>query len=97
VTATYELRDDELEPLPETARTLDTVEQLQAVVADDGPTLTTGGTPRTHPALVELRQQRAALQRLLGQLALPDEDGSVSPRPHPRARRRRPRPGGPVT
>lgn len=35
------------------------------------------GQPVVHPAVAEMRQQRAVLGSLLGQLALPDEDGEA--------------------
>ena len=74
VVGQWDLRDDERELLTEVSRIVDTVEALQAAVNADGVTLK-GGKP--HPAIAELRQQRTVLGRLLGQLALPDEDGSV--------------------
>ena len=81
VTGSWELRDDELELLRETVRTVDLVETLAAIVARDGATVTVKDVIRTHPALIELRMQRLVLGKLLGQLALPDEDGSVLPSP----------------
>ena len=77
VTAQWDLRDDERELLTEVCRIVDTVEGLQAAVDADGPTV--GG--KVHPAIPELRQQRTVLGRLLGQLALPDEEGATLPTP----------------
>ena len=53
--------------------TLDTVRQLEDLVRSDG-LVTTGskGQVTIHPALVELRHQRAAYARLVSQLGLPD-------------------------
>lgn len=74
--AVFELERDERELLVEACRTLDAIEDLQAAVAADG-TVTRGaqGQLRAHPALSELRHNRAALGRLLAQLSLPDEGG----------------------
>lgn len=53
--------------------TLDTIHELEALVASDG-LVTTGSKQQTvvHPAVVELRHQRAAYARLVQQLGLPD-------------------------
>ena len=74
VVGQWDLRDDERELLTEVCRIVDTVEALQGAVDADGAVLSGG---KVHPAVPELRQQRTVLGRLLGQLALPDEDGSV--------------------
>lgn len=56
---------------------LDTIQQLQDLVASDG-LVTTGskGQVAVHPALVELRYQRAAYAKLVSQLGLPDKPRS---------------------
>lgn len=53
--------------------TLDTVRELEDLVRSDG-LVTTGskGQVAIHPALVELRYERAAYARLVAQLGLPD-------------------------
>lgn len=68
----YELDQHELALLREAVRTVDDLDALAAVVAAEG--MTVGN--RVHPALVESRQLRIALARLLGALRLPagDED-----------------------
>jgi hypothetical protein len=81
ITGQWELRADELELLREIVRTVDMVETLAAVVAREGPTVMVANSLKTHPSMVELRQQRHLLGRMLGQLALVDEDGSVLPSP----------------
>ena len=81
VVGSWDLRDDELELLREIVRTVDMTETLAGIVACEGPTVTVKGTTKTHPSMVELRMQRALLGRMLGQLALPNEDGSVLPSP----------------
>ena len=75
VTEAYELRVDELVLLEVAAKTLDTVTALDAALVDQ-PLVVAGsmGQQREHPLLSEARQQRAALARLLRQLALPEVD-----------------------
>jgi hypothetical protein len=57
--------------------TLDTIEQLEGLIASDG-LLSTGskGQAVVHPALIELRHQRQAYARLVSQLGLPDRPRS---------------------
>lgn len=71
VTTTYGFADDERELLLEICRTIALVERLGTEVAAL-PSLIVG--EKAHPAVVELRQQRLALGRLLAQLNLPDTD-----------------------
>ena len=75
----YELESHERELLLEACTVLDTIDQLQAVVDRDGPT-TLGSAQQVvaHPCLLECRQQRIAFARLVGQLGLPDVDGSAT-------------------
>jgi Phage terminase, small subunit len=56
---------------------LDTVQQLEALLASDG-LVTTGSKQQTviHPAVVELRHQRQAYARLVSQLGIPDRPRS---------------------
>ena len=67
----YELEQHELLLLREAVRTIDTLDLLEKRVADDGPLLGSSQGERAHPALVEARQQRIALARLLAALQLP--------------------------
>lgn len=67
----YELEQHELLLLREAVRTVDTLDSLQAQVAADGVLLDSSQGSRAHPALVEARQQRIALARLLAALRLP--------------------------
>jgi hypothetical protein len=57
--------------------TLDTIQQLEALVASDG-LLTSGskGQVAVHPAVVELRYQRQSYAKLVSQLGLPDRPRS---------------------
>jgi hypothetical protein len=69
---TYELEQHELAVLEQAARVADRLAALDAVVDSEG--VMEPGRGRAHPALVESRQQRIALARLLVVLRLPDED-----------------------
>jgi len=71
IAASYDLSTAERELLLEAARTIDLVERLEKVIAES-PGLTIG--LRAHPAVVEIRQQRLALGRLLAQLQIPPEE-----------------------
>lgn len=68
VTDDYELEQHETELLEQAARTADLVEALR-VALSDGALLTTDGKIR--PEIVELRQQRQMLARLLAALRVP--------------------------
>ena len=70
ITGTYELDIHELALLKEATRTVDQLDELAAAVAADG-TMIDG---RIHPALVESRQLRIVLARLLAALRLPAGD-----------------------
>jgi hypothetical protein len=74
----YELEEHELLLLREAVRTVDTLDALEARVATDGPLLGSSQGDRAHPALVEARQQRIALARLLAALRLPAGEESES-------------------
>ena len=71
--AAYQFNADEAELLLEAARQLDLVERLHTIVSADGPML----GDRLHPAVMELRQARDLLRKLLNQLAMPDEDADA--------------------
>jgi hypothetical protein len=76
VLADYELSEPELVLLREACRTADAVEELHGYVDEQG-TMIDG---RPNPALVELRQQRILLARLVVALRVPlDDDGDVVP------------------
>lgn len=73
VTESHGLRADELLVLESACRTADTIGRLDEAL--DGAPLTVAGSMgqlREHPLLSEVRQQRAALARLLRQLELPN-------------------------
>lgn len=68
----YEVAEHEMTLLRQACRVADVCDQLHAVVAKEGPiTATRLGEIRVHPGLVELRQQRLALARLVVALRVP--------------------------
>jgi hypothetical protein len=62
----------ELVLLREAVRTVDMLDELDAVVRRDGPVVDGQRGKRAHPALVEARQLKFALARLFAALRLPD-------------------------
>jgi hypothetical protein len=74
VTGTYTLEQHEAEVLAQACRVADLVAALDAVVDREGVLLADPKRGQiVHPALVEARQQRLSLARLLTALRLPDE------------------------
>ncbi|OLT08689.1 hypothetical protein BJF77_12040 [Kocuria sp. CNJ-770] len=71
----YELTDAELVVLGEACRVLHIVEQLEEIVEAKGFMASSSQGLRTHPAVVEQRQQRLLLSRLLRELRLPADEG----------------------
>lgn len=72
ILAEYDLEEHELSLLRQAVRCADLCADLQAIVDADGPMLAGGeGGPRTHPAVIELRQQRITLARLVVALRVP--------------------------
>lgn len=76
VVSTYDLMPHESRLLGQACRVADVVADLDAVVAAEG---VMGSDGRAHPAVVEGRQQRLALARLLVALRLPDVDSGDRP------------------
>jgi hypothetical protein len=74
VLAAYELDEHETALLREAVRTVDQLDDLAAIVERDGPIVEGTNGPRAHPALVESRQLRIALARVLAALRLPSGD-----------------------
>lgn len=78
--AEFDLSGAELHILQEACRTLDDLDRLAGMVETYGATvLGSQGQPVVNPALTEARGQRMALHRLVSALALPDDDGKVTP------------------
>jgi phage terminase small subunit len=71
VTSDFELDPPELELLTEACRTLDLITDLRAEAAMNGIVIASNQGVRVHPAVVEARQRRLALAKLLSALGLP--------------------------
>lgn len=73
LTAGLELRRDERVVVAEACRTADVIVSLDAVLAAEGVTATgSTGQRVVHPAVAELRQQRALLSTLLRRIEWPE-------------------------
>lgn len=78
IRAEHELSMPETELLLECARTLDVVDALETAIRRDGVMVEgSQGQLRVNPAIAEVRAQRLALGRLLAQLDLPADEGTV--------------------
>lgn len=85
VTDEYELGEHELSILLEAARTVDALDGLQRIVREEGVTNASPQGVRAHPALVEARQQRVTLAKLIASLRIPlDEDENAGRTPQRR-------------
>lgn len=75
-TARYTLDEREMTALLLACRQADDIGRLERLLSSE-PDMVKGvaGQPVVHPAFAELRQARAALDRLLARIALPDEEG----------------------
>jgi hypothetical protein len=69
-----EFEDHFLRLLGEAAKTLDTLQALQAVLDAESPIIESPQGRKAHPALAELRQGRITLARLLAALKIPAVD-----------------------
>lgn len=74
ITSDYELGEHELSILLEASRTVDALDALEKIVRDDGVTNVSPQGVRAHPALVEARQQRVTLAKLVASLRIPIEE-----------------------
>lgn len=85
VTDDFELGEHELTVLLQAARTVDHLDVLHAIVEKEGVTHMSPQGVRAHPALVEARQQRVTLAKLVASLRIPlDDDQSVGRLPQQR-------------
>jgi hypothetical protein len=77
----YDLEEHERSLLVEATRTLDLLDSLEAIVKTEGSVIDSPQGRKAHPAVVEVRQQRIALARLLAALRLPagEEGGDRRP------------------
>lgn len=85
--ADYELSQHETNLLLQACRTVDTLDLLQAHVDVDGPVIDGPTGPKIHPALVECRQARITLARLLAALGLPTGVADDGPKQQRRSTR----------
>lgn len=83
----YELEQHELALLREAVRTVDQLDELHTIASREGLIVDGPHGSKPHPALVEARQLRIALARVLAALRLPagDEDEGADRRPQRRA------------
>lgn len=90
VLADYELDEHETVLLRQAVRVADLCDDLQEILDADGPMVTVKGEIRTHPAAVELRQQRIVLARLVVALRVPigDQEQPAKTSPGQRLQRR---------
>ncbi|MEJ7765374.1 MAG: hypothetical protein WKF86_07750 [Acidimicrobiales bacterium] len=89
----FDLDDAELVVLVEAVRTVDTLDRLAEVVARDGDVIQEKSGTRIHPCLVEARQLKVVLARLIAALRLPDDPEATDGR-KPRNPQRRNGPRG---
>ena len=68
----FELTESEAVILEEAARCRDRIKQLRTVVDAEGVTVMSPQGVKTHPALVEERNQRKLVGQLLASMRLPD-------------------------
>lgn len=80
VTDEYELGEHELSILLEASRTVDALDALENIVREEGVTNVSPQGVRAHPALVEARQQRVTLAKLVASLRIPLEDSEEAGR-----------------
>ena len=78
----WDLEDWQLHVLEAACRTANDVAEAEAIVARDGRTVPSahGESVKAHPLLAEVRSGRAALARLLRELALRDDEDARLPR-----------------
>ena len=86
VLSEYELEEHEMALLREAVRLVDVLDALDRVVRAEGVLHDTPQGLRAHPAVVESRQQKIALARLLAALRLPagEEEAGETRRPQRR-------------
>jgi hypothetical protein len=83
----WELDRREIEFLDLAARQADDLAQLEKAIAKEGVTaLGSTGQRTVHPAVLEARQARLAISRLLGAIELPDAEGQPATAASVRAR-----------
>lgn len=87
VTDHYDLDEHEATLLHSACTTADLIDVLDATVAREGAVIESPQGRKAHPALVEVRQQKIALARLLAALRLPQgEEGDTQASARPQRR-----------
>ena len=76
----FELAEHERVVLLEAARTVDSCDALQVILDEGGVINSSPQGLRAHPALVELRQQRVTLAKLVASLRIPLDADQVAGR-----------------
>jgi hypothetical protein len=77
----FELGEHERALLGAMCRQVDRLDALEALIADEGLTVTGHGTVKMHPAVVEARQTAIAVARIAACLRLPageEDDGETA-------------------
>jgi hypothetical protein len=87
----YELDEHEAALLRQAVRTIDLIDTLQAKIDEIGAIVESPQGVKANPAVVEIRQQRIVLARLLAALRLPTGDEADAKRPQRRGGVSRPR------
>lgn len=83
----YGLDEHELALLRAAVKTIDLIGDLERAIAKDGPVIDSPQGRKAHPAVVEVRQQRLTLARLLSALRMPQgEDGDHQATARPQRR-----------
>ena len=85
VVTDYDLAEHELAVLTEATRTVDLLDELDAAIRSEGAIVDSPQGRRANPAVVEARQSRVVLARLLAALRMPvgeagDEQANARPR-----------------
>ena len=85
VVSDYEMDEHELAVLTEATRTVDLLDELDAAIRSEGAIVDSPQGRRANPAVVEARQSRVVLARLLAALRMPvgeagDEQANARPR-----------------
>lgn len=81
VQADFELGEHESALLTAMCRQVDRLDELEALIAEQGLLVTGHGTTKMHPAVVEARQSAIAVARIAAALPLPAGDEAEDAQP----------------
>jgi len=82
VVGEFELEEHERALVTALVRQVDRLDALEALIAEEGLTVSGHGTVKMHPAVIEARQSAIAVARISAALRLPageQEEGAASP------------------